>query len=841
MSVRQCIGQIHEWRWWGLEHSDPKSSRLSYIEQKIPDFMGRTEIASERANLVRGICNTRLDKVVGRILRPSAPNASLRVLEADKQKLAHFLEKKDDASFQQLSPEIQESFRRALKIEGATDVHLIHQIQTPMIFLKGETLGEQMLHYYEMLYLIEQQKIVAQESPHLREQKELLDVMQKIKEIEEFDRLTLLFTKIDRHEWRGIVHRASPKVREWLQILETECANKQHLRSDRRYLYQWRGAQSDVDAARFQVYAPHARQVKLLLTAYGKEEHCISMERKGYGVFEVQTHHAFPGRTYRYLVEDCHGQWMTRTDPFGLSVIEKNGLVESIVADRDLFAWNDQNWMQERKRSRPSQKPLSIYEMHVDTWKKKDGRPLHFHELAHQIVHYQKKVPFTHIQLYGLLDNKNDHSWGYQTDSFFAPNRRLGNADDFKFLVDLCHQNKIGVILDWIPAHYKHEHNGDRSQSLHEYDGTDIFGSEHSYWGTMFFDFNKGETRRFLLASALYWLEEMHLDGLRVDAVGPMVHRNGREQPAAIDFLKDLNRVVHERYPGILMIAEDTEGCYKVSKPVYEGGLGFDAKIGVHLQDRTRNYFRTPYRERNWSEHHNEKLLRNLDEREHENWVIAHSHDDSAAGTPNRHSTLYGSIPTVDPWRKFADMRLFHAWNLLTPAFAHSIHMGDEIGQKWPWNERLQSSEGAVEWHLLDHHKEHRALQECVGDLNRLYRSRQAFWKHSARGYRLISHDATNRVIGFHRFDFEGQRIGVFFNFSPMGYKEYDFPLNDDPDLSWIKGAKEIFNTDGKQYGGTGQFPNTWAYIVRDRNGRPTHYRFSFPPLSVLVLEETWT
>ena len=156
----------------------------------------------------------------------------------------------------------------------------------------------------------------------------------------------------------------------------------------------------------------------------------------------------------------------------------------------------------------------------------------------------------------------------------------------------------------------------------------------------------------------------MHLDGLRVDAVGPMVHRNGREQPAAIDFLKDLNRVVHDRYPGILMIAEDTEGFHKVSKPVYEGGLGFDAKIGVHLQSRTRNYFRTPYRERNWSEHHNEKLLRNLDEREHENWVIAHSHDDSAAGAPNRHSTLYGSIPTADPRRKFSDKRLFHASNL---------------------------------------------------------------------------------------------------------------------------------------------------------------------------------
>ena len=363
MSVRQCIGQIHEWRWWGLERCDPKSGRLSYIERKIPDFMGRTEIASERANLVRSICNTRLDKVVGRILRSSALNASLRTLEADKQKLAHFLEKKDDASFQQLPPEMQDSFRRALKIQGETDIELIHQIQTPLIFLKGETLGDQMLHYYEMLYLLEQQTNVVQESPHSREQKEMLAGMQKIKETEEFDRLTLLFTKIDRHEWHGFVHRASPKVREWIQILETEWAKKQHLRSDGRYLYQWRGAQSEIDAARFQVYAPHARQVKLLLTAYGREEHCIPMERKGYGVFEVRTHHAFPGRTYRYLVEDCHGQWRARTDPFGMSVIEKNGIVESIITDREAFGWNDQNWMHERKRAAPpkSRVPFTNY------------------------------------------------------------------------------------------------------------------------------------------------------------------------------------------------------------------------------------------------------------------------------------------------------------------------------------------------------------------------------------------------------------------------------------------------------------------------------------------------
>ena len=810
------IDTIHQWINWEFEEKDQKIKRLASIDRKGPNFLTNEEIASERSWLVKSISEERLDRIIHKILISKKPSSMMKAIETTKQKLSDLVEqiKKNDlqgakSTLESLPNDVRHMFYWAVWVyHGAPEedrfgekklneqISLLSEIKSPLLHFKGKTLCKQMLYLYEMLYK-EQQNLLLQSG-----------------------RIT---------EKEDVAHR------------------KEKIHTDSRYLYQWRGAHPKEDGTRFQVFAPHARQASLILTAFGKEEHRILMERKNFGLFETHTPHAFPGRTYRYLIEDCLGRWNYRTDPFSFSVRNQEHAVESVVIDTESFLWNDAAWIEERSHKSVLHEPLSIYEVHVAFWKKQKGRTLSFRELAYSLVDYQKKIPFTHVQLYGVLDHKNDGSWGYQTDHFFAPNRRLGNADDFKFLVDLCHQHKIGVIIDWIPAHYKHEHDGDFSQSLHDYDGTHLFGSRPSCWGTILFDFNKDETKRLLLASALYWFEEMHVDGLRVDAVGPMIYRKKENQSSAIQFLKDLNSLVHEQYPGCVMIAEETEGFPQTTKPVIEGGLGFDMKLGIHMQHRMRNYFKTPYDQRGWEEHHYGKLLRNLDEiREDDQWMISHSHDDAAAGESHCHSTIYNSIPTLDTWRKFADMRLFHAWNLLTPGFGHGIHMGDEIGQKSPWNERLYAFEGAVEWNLLDHDPDsslHRGLQECVGDLNRLYRSKPAFWKHG-RGFQLISHYATNQVIGFHRFDYLGQRIAVLFNFSPTGYENYDFPLTplcEDPDLSWIKEAKEIFNTDGVQYGGTGKFGNTWAFIVRDHLGTPTHFRFSFPPLSAVVFEETWS
>lgn len=610
-----------------------------------------------------------------------------------------------------------------------------------------------------------------------------------------------------------------------------------------RHLYRHRGAKPGFEGTSFQVFAPNARSVHLVLTAFGREEHVIPMHRNAMNVWEVFTKHAFPSRTYNYLIEDQWGNWKKRTDPYSLSVMETEGTCQSVVCSTDSYSWKDGGWMAARSQRNPLREPLSIYELSAEHWKKQGCHAISFRQLAHHIVDYQKSLQFTHVELYGVLDHKSEQSWGYQTDHFFAVNRRMGNADDFKYLVDLCHQNGIGVILDWNGTHYKHEHHGDMSQSLHNYDGTDLFGAEYSQWDTLFFDYNKEETRRLALSSALYWFEVMHVDGLRVDAVDPLLSRGGDVKSSAVQFIKELNAIIHEYYPGALMIAEDSGGFPNATVPVDQGGLGFDAKVGIHLQSRVRNYFKTSYEQRGWNEHHCGKLLANLGEMGgKERWLLGHSHDDAAAGSWHQHGTLYSGMPSDDSWRKFADMRLFHAWNLLTPGVGHMIHMGDEMGQKWAWNGRLNAGEGSVEWHLLDdpQAREHRNLFNYIGDLNRLYRAKPAFWKHEDYGYRMISHSPENQIIGFNRFDFQGGRLALFYNFSTMGYTQYDFPLNGDPELNWVQGVREIFNSDGAQYGGTGNFRNQMLSIFRNDKNIPTQYRFAIAPLSLVVFEELW-
>jgi 1,4-alpha-glucan branching enzyme len=687
---------------------------------------------------------------------------------------------------------------------------------------------------------------------YIQEEQESLEKLRKVNQVDEFERIYTLFPYMSSSQRQALLCRVSKEVKAFALELEEEIKRRELLEKDQRHLYQWRGAHPKREGTFFQVYAPNARQVQLVLTAYGKEEHVIAMNRNFMGLWEIFTPHAQSGRTYRFCICDSLGNWGYRTDPFGLAVVETEGVAESVVPKIDPYLWDDRAWMKERAKSNPLKRPLSIYEISADYWKRRGGDPLSFRELAHEIVAYQKTLNFTHVEIYGVLDNKHDYSWGYQPDHFLAVNRRMARHEDaedgLKFLVDLCHRNGIGVIIDWVPAHYKHDHAGDLSQSLHNYDGTDLFASENSPWGTVYFDFGKEETRRLLLASALYWLKEAHVDGLRLDAVGPMIRRNGEVKQPAVDFLKELNDVVHNQFPGVLMIAEETDGFPSVTRPTREGGLGFDAKIGVHIPYQMRQYFKTPYEYRGEWAHHYGELLSNFREvGGHERWMLSHSHDDAASGTSHGHSTLHSSMPTQDPWRRFADIRLFHALNLLSPGAGHMIHMGDELGQIWSWNGRLQAWEGAVEWHLLEEgnadSRLHRNLLEYVGDLNRLYRSKPAFWKHGDWGYKPISDNALNKVIGYHRLDYEGGRLAIFYNFSPIGYSCYDFPLSslkEDPDLEWICGAREIFNSDGVQYGGTGKFGNTSAHIVRNEDGVPTHFRFALPPLAVVVFEEVW-
>lgn len=861
----ELLREILDIRRWFCPYGNNDLDRLSNIESKIANFFD-TSALDERKWLMTVLSENRYQWVTNQILASSTP-PELQNREAIRSQLCRLLEvlKTDDyekikSVFLELPPDVRGHFYWAVwmycgapyghrlgeKILHA-NISLLREIQTPILHLHGNTLVEQALHYYEMLLAIEKQKNrvgfleASPASGDLNAEKSRLLHLEQLKDLEEFECIVSGYKESNPAQRRGFLERASAKVRAWVEESQWLENRRERLFSDSRHLYLWRGAHFQAIGTKFQVFAPHARSMNLVLTYGGRIEHCLPMERNRFGIWETFSHDAQPGRTYRYQIEDCHGHWSYRTDPFGSAVMEQNGTMESVVIDENAYQWNDHHWMQTRACSDPLKKPLSIYELHVDSWKKHHGRTLTWGELAQEIVNYHREVPFTHVMLYGVLDNKNDYSWGFQVDHFLAPNSRLGHPDGLKYFVDLCHQNGIGVSLVLPFAHFKADHNGDRSRSLHEFDGCNHVAAEPSPWGTLHFDFAKEEAWRLIFSSFLHWVENMHMDGFLLDYVAT-IERHGHLDQAAASLLREVNKALHEQYPGILTFAEYTGGMTNVTKPVHEGGLGFDAKLGVHQQWKARNYWRTPYEERKY---HHDKLKSILhDVQQEERILVSHTHDDAAEGAFHNLSTVYSSIPTGDPWRKFADLRLWNAWNLLLPSYGgHLIHMGDEIGQRWPWNHRLNDLEGAVEWHLLNDPQEghfHLGVKECVGDLNRLYLSKPAFWKLGAGSYRPISDCAETNVIGFQRLDDEGGRLALFFNFSSVGYKGYNFPMppvSVDLDLARIKEAREIFNSDGQQYGGTGNFPNEWAYIVRDAAGTPTHFRIALPPLSVLVFD----
>lgn len=669
--------------------------------------------------------------------------------------------------------------------------------------------------------------------------RDLIDRIYK-KHLKEFTKLSTLCSLGDLQKVNQLFMTLSPLVKEWVITIQHNA----------NHLYMWRGAHKITGRTLFRIFAPKADSVQLIFTSFNWQKSTHLMKKNEYGVWEICIKEVDPYQTYFYRIDQQNNITTDRTDPFSFSTIKKNKMIETIVTDIANFKWEDAEWMAERKKKNPLKQPFTGYELYIDSWKKKNGVRLTFQELAVELVQYCKEMSFTHVELYGVLDHMSSYSWGYQVDNFFSPNHRLGNATDFQCLINKFHKAGIGVILDWIP-HYKHNHNGNYSCSIHEIDGEDYYSRETSHWDTMHFDFSKPEARRFMLASALYWLDKMHIDGIRVDALSHAIKKNkgdGDPDTDALSFFRELNQIVHNQYPGVLMIAEETHGFPGIVQDSSASGLGFDMKIGVELVMNARHYFSTPYRDRALLEHHNRKLMDQLEAvfRE-ERWMMAHSHDSSSS---QQKSTLYRSVPKeAKIEQRFADMRLFFAWNLLTPSGAHMIHMGDEIGQINPWNERLDCHEGAVEWHLLNWSENksfHQGLKNFNQDLNRLYCKNKAFWAEGGElGFRLISEHAKNNIIAYHRRS-QSQSIIVIHNFSLTGYTEYDVPLascSADPLTAQIIQIDEIFNSNEEKYGGDGEFLNKGKIvtIIKDHvAGRnwPKKFRITLPPLSTIILEE---
>ncbi|CAF2915028.1 unnamed protein product [Rotaria sp. Silwood2] len=604
-------------------------------------------------------------------------------------------------------------------------------------------------------------------------------------------------------------------------------------------LYQIRGAQYSKQSktTTFRVYAPNARSVSVTLTSFGREISRLPMHKTASDLWETVTDKISPGCTYLYLVENWDGKQMLRTDPVSFSVIyiPEINQVHSLVHDQTVYQWGDQRWMEQRVQIDPLRSPLSIYELQPKSWKTDAYHPLNYRQLAPELAMYCQKIGFTHVEIFGVLDHAYQLARGYQVANYFAPYRDNGTCDDLKYFVDHLHQNNIGVILDWIPTHFQHCHQSDSfSISLHEFDGSNLYADKASSWGTLYFDYNKEETCRLLFASALYFLDVMHIDGVRFDAVSTMIRRDSKDIPAAIEFLRNLNQTIHRCYPGVLCIAEETDGYRNLTK-----NMNFDLKWNIGWSFNARNLLRTPYHER--PNHWQQQVLSTLysAQKSEDKTILTLSHDDTDSGEHNSDKILLRCVSHGrNNFEKFSDLRNFFAWQTLAPSRGHMIHMGDEIVQPMSWYQRFRQGQSSMDWSLVKSSSLHEKTQEYIADLNRLYRHHPQFWRNGEQDFMMIYEYGPNLIVAYHRGTSDNRRMAIIHNFSNRGYPSYDVSLPRwDPDVNRIQKTEEIFNSDNPIYGGSGSFQNQQIEMINTSTGEVS-FRLAIPPLATLVLEE---
>ena len=496
------------------------------------------------------------------------------------------------------------------------------------------------------------------------------------------------------------------------------------------------------------------------------------------------------------------------------------------------YTWADENWMDERARKNAVFEPMSTYEVHLMSWRPK----LSYRQLADELTEYVVSQGFTHVELMPVAEHPFGGSWGYQVTSYYAPTSRLGSPDDFRYLVDRLHQAGIGVLMDWVPAHFPKD-----SWALGRFDGTALY--EHSDphrgeqldWGTYVFDFGRAEVRNFLVANALYWLQEFHIDGLRVDAVASMLYLDysrpvggwtpniygGRENLEAVQFLQEMNATVHKSAPGIVTIAEESTSWPGVTRATNLGGLGFSLKWNMGWMNDTLDYISHDPVHRSY--HHHEMTFSMLYAFS-ENYVLPISHDEVVHGK----GTLWGRMPGNDHV-KAAGLRGLLAYQWAHPG-KQLLFMGQEFGQRAEWSE-----ERGLDWYQLGEHSFSDGIQQMVHDINAIYRSHRALWSQdtSPEGYSWIdANDSANNVLSFMRFGDDGSMLACVFNFSGSEHTRYRLGLPHPG--SW----REVLNTDADIYNGTG-IGNYGAVEATDEpcHGRPASAMMVLPPLAALWFE----
>ena len=587
----------------------------------------------------------------------------------------------------------------------------------------------------------------------------------------------------------------------------------------------------------FAVWAPAADQVSVVgdFNEWDAAKH--RMRRLGSsGVWETFVPGLRGGELYKYAITTA-GKECFKADPYA-SMMEVPPNTSSIVY-QSKYKFSDRVWIKNRAKRKAWREPLSLYEVHLGSWRRvgeEDNRPLTYREMAPLLADYVTQKGFTHVEFLPLKEHPYGPSWGYQVSAYFAPSSRYGTPDDFRFLVDHLHKSGIGVVMDWVPAHFPKD-----AFALGRFDGTALYEhldprkGEHPDWGTYIFNYGRNEVRNFLIANALYWLREFHLDGLRVDAVASMLYLDysrqegewipnefgGRENLEAISFLKELNEVTHRECPGTLMIAEESTAWPQVSGPVYAGGLGFDFKWNMGWMHDTLKYFQTDPLFRGGN--HN-ALTFGLLYAWSENFILPFSHDEVV----HMKGALLNKMPG-DEWQKFANLRALYAYMWAHPG-KKLLFMGGEFGQWREWNETE-----SLDWHLLQT-PTHKGVHALIKDLNRLYAKHAELWESDsdASGFSWIEVDnAAENIIAFRRIaPSTGREIICVGNFSPLVREEHRMGLP-------RKGSyKQILNTDAEKYcgGGFGVVKSIRAQKT-PWHGLDYSAEITLPPLSVMWFE----
>lgn len=609
----------------------------------------------------------------------------------------------------------------------------------------------------------------------------------------------------------------------------------------------------------FAVWAPNARNVSVLgdFNFWDGRKH--QMRRTGNGIWELFIPEVTIGNTYKYEIKNHEGHIYEKSDPYGFQQ-EVRPKTASVVTDLDSYKWNDDAWIEQRRHTDILSQPVSVYEVHLGSWLhassaepairpdgsieppvqvaelKPGARFLTYRELADRLIPYVKELKFTHIELLPIAEHPFDGSWGYQVTGYYAATSRYGTPQDFMYFIDQCHQNGIGVLVDWVPGHFpKDGHGLAFFDGTHLYEHADPRKGEHKEWGTLVFNYGRNEVRNFLVANALFWFDKYHIDGIRVDAVASMLYLDycrkegewvtneygGRENIEAADFLRQVNHVIFSYYPGSLSIAEESTSWPMVSWPTYVGGLGFNLKWNMGWMHDMLDYFHMdPW----FRQFHQNNVTFSIMYAFSENFMLALSHDEVVHGKSN----MLGKMPG-DDWQKFANLRCLYAFMFTHPG-KKTLFMSMEFGQWSEWNVW-----GDLEWHLLQY-EPHQKLKQFMSKLNEFYCSQPALYAQdfSNEGFEWIDcSDTRHSVVAFIRWAKEWTECLITVcNFTPQPHSHYRVGV---PHKGYYA---ELFNSDSREFGGSnignlgGKWTEEWSF-----HGRPYSLDLTLPPLGVIVLK----